>query len=143
MELLLANTVFVFPAFFIAGWLGLAAALATELAMLWGYLRKRSRFRWVFKTFLAANLISTLVGVPILVTRAYFPNSEVYNNLASLWIGVSVAFVVTVFVEYGYFRWRSRVSELHELDRRQLFRAVFMANFASYTVILSLHLAMT
>jgi len=143
MPTLLANTVFSFPAILMAGWMGIAAALATELAMLWIYLGKHFRFRWILGTFLVANLLSTLAGLPILVTRYRFPSKPLFDNLASLWIGVTLAFAITVFVEYLYFRRRSRTPDGHKLDRRPLIRAIFMANFAGYAVLLSLHLAMS
>lgn len=133
--MLLANTIHSYPAFFIGGWIGVVFSMVVEIASLTCYLRRAKSSAWIYRRFLAANLLSAFAGVPIFVTTYYPPSGTAKANIESLSNGVAIAFLVTILVEVCVFIWRTPTDQ-----RRMILRAVFMSNFYSYAALVAIHL---
>ncbi len=133
--MMFANTIHTYPAIFIGGWLGIAASMVVEFAALMMYLRKFQSVRWIFRRFVLANFLSALVGLPIFVTTYYFPSGTAKDNIQSLTLGVSIAFLATILIESVVFLFGSQAGQ-----RRELVRAVVMSNVFSYSLLVGIHL---
>ncbi len=132
---MLANTLHTYPAFFIGGWLGIAASMVVEFTAVVIYLRKLQKRRWIFGRFVLANVLSALAGLPIFVTTYYFPSGTAKDNIHSLAIGISFAFIATILIESAVFLFHSQPTEHYKLVR-----AVIMSNFYSYSLLVAIHL---
>ncbi len=130
-----ANTIHTYPAFFIGGWIGIFVSMVLEWSFLDFYLRKRKPSFWIFRRFVLANVLSAVAGIPIFITRYYYPSGDAADNLFSLWAGVIGAFFITLVIECSVFLSRSAGPE-----RAALFRAVVMSNFFSYAALVAIHL---
>ena len=132
---MLANTVHTYPAFFIGGWLGIAASMVVEFTALVMYLRKFQKLRWIFGRFVLGNLLSALAGLPIFVTTHYFPSGTAKDNILSLTLGVAFAFITTILIESAVFLFHCQ-----PVQHWKLVRAVVMSNFYSYSLLVAIHL---
>jgi len=132
---MLANTIHTYPALFIGGWLGIAASMVVEFTALVVYFRKFQKMKWIFRRFALANVLSAIAGLPIFVTTYYFPSGTAKDNISSLTLGVSFAFIATIIIEIAVFLFHCQ-----PVPRRELVRAVVMSNFFSYSLLVAIHL---
>ncbi len=131
---MLANTVHSYPAFYIGGPIGIVLSMAVEITALLFYLRRIRNPMWIFSRFAVANVLSALAGIPIFVTTDHLP-SGIQENLVSLTLGVSIAFLVTVYIESVVFRFGCPRDQ-----HRVLVGAVVRSNFLSYAALVALYL---
>lgn len=132
---MLANTIHAYPVLLMGGWPGIVLSMAVEYLCLKWYLGKMVSGRWILKRFVLANIMSATVGLIIHVTTRYYPSGNTEQNLNTLVMAVSVAFILTVCIELTVFLWASK-----PVKARQIIRGVLMGNVLSYSVLVAIHL---
>ncbi|MEQ1750124.1 MAG: hypothetical protein ABL974_11915 [Prosthecobacter sp.] len=123
---ILANTIWSasFPYGFQFFGLHVVVELPLEAWVIWLLIHRRERFGWLFGRVLLANVASFFVGIFALGGFTAIKVSLLHTTLS--WLG---AFLVSVIVEnFLLQRW------LQSIQTRDVVRACFWGNVASYTL---------
>ncbi len=126
LPVILANTIWSasFPYGFQFFGLHVIAELPLEAWVIWLLIHRRESFRWLFGRVLLANAASFFVDLFVLGGFIAAKSSLLHTSLS--WLG---AFLVSVVVEsFLLRRW------LPIIATRQVVRACFWGNVASYTI---------
>lgn len=151
--MLLANVIFPAPVFvYVLGalvWPVSLVMMLTEAASLWLFMKRRASFWRVLAATFAANTLSTLLGIALMLIPGLPTglgtepgvDSAAYGEPTAQWIiiaryAVAVCFLLSVLSEGAFYKW----SKMRGAPDRP-WRASLLANSLSYAPIMTFALA--